>query len=268
MTCPSSRVLSKALSSTHAIRALAVASASFSGLFTSLLALSSIGVAEAAAAEEAFPIMGQSLGGHWRDSASADGTLMGTLPPGRPVPIISKSDETYRGYHWFGIEIGRVTGYQWGGILCSNDRKIDGLANQCDPADLTEVGAGANGLESIQGQYMAGRGDITGGDQHTCDGWHPQVTPSYLAIDASLNTMTFYLYDCDIQSTEPLGTGLHIKGQCSLGDFGSSELPTLTDADRDLDVLAFYKDNGNTLLLVDQSGPDRGLISSYALCNR
>ncbi|MEM8959509.1 MAG: hypothetical protein AAGC86_17040 [Pseudomonadota bacterium] len=238
------------------------------GTLAPCVALLLISPPASVAADDSFPIMGQSLGGHWRDAASADADLMGTLPPGRAVPILGRSDATYNGYHWFEIEVGRIIGYQWGGILCSNDRQIVGLAAQCDPADLTAVGAGAGGLTSIQGQYREGRGDITGGDQDRCEGWRPQVTPSYLSIDASESQMSFYLYECDIKSTEPLGTGLRIRGQCALNGTGKAELPALTDADRVLDVLAFSKDNGNTLLLVDQTGPDRGYISSYMLCNR
>ncbi len=241
-------------------------------MLTLLVALSFTGTIDAAVAEDALPIMGQTLSGtHLRATPDASGDLMATLPPGRAVPIIRRMDQTHEGYNWFQVAIGHQVGYQWGGALCSNDRQIAGLLQQCDPTNLKQVGAGPNGITWVSGLYMMGRGNITGTDDDLdiCPKSNYQAVLWDFEIDDDGNTVSFPYYTCDIASTEPLATGLHIKGECSISDWADGDFAhNLTEAERELDILVFYADNLNTLHVVDQSGPDSGHITTYAACLR
>lgn len=226
------------------------------------------GASAASASQQGLPAVGQSLGGHWRQLPSIDGPLMGSLPAGREIQIIEETDQSYEGFKWFKIEVGRQWGYQWGGIICSNGQKRDGLAAKCDPDKRLKLGAGAHGLASLVGRYTVGWGHEDGTQNDFCKAWDPQVDLGRLDIEADPGTLNYYSYDCAIQTTAPHATGLRIKGTCSpSADLTPGTIP-FTRQDKALDVLAFQTDNGNTLILVDLTGPDRGLVSEYALCSK
>jgi len=54
------------------------------------------------------------------------------LAYGEPVVLLERTGVMLDGYEWFKIEYGEgATGYQWGGIMCSNALHIIGLYDPC-----------------------------------------------------------------------------------------------------------------------------------------
>lgn len=77
-----------------------------------------------------------SLGGNVRSGPGTQHATTDSLAYGEPVVLIERSGVVLDSYEWFNIEYGEgVTGYQWGGIMCSNALHITGLYDPC-PADL------------------------------------------------------------------------------------------------------------------------------------
>lgn len=75
---------------------------------------------------------GRSLGGKVRDGASMSGRQIASLYEGDPITILNDSGVEMNGYDWFEIKFKNgKTGYQWGGIMCSDNLKIDGIYEQC-----------------------------------------------------------------------------------------------------------------------------------------
>lgn len=76
------------------------------------------------------PAPGQSLGGRVRDIPGLDGRRVTSLREGTPVTVLESTGERHRGYEWFKIRYSGGTGYQWGGIICTN-RRVPGVFNTC-----------------------------------------------------------------------------------------------------------------------------------------
>lgn len=74
---------------------------------------------------------GQSLGGHLRAGPGTEFASVDVLPEGAPVGIVGNAGVRFNGYDWFEIVIGDSVGYQWGGILCSENQHVAGLYHQC-----------------------------------------------------------------------------------------------------------------------------------------
>ena len=75
---------------------------------------------------------GRSLGGRLRSGPGTDYGTAGSLAEGTPVTILSNSGVQFDGYDW--IEVRGQSGfiaYQWGGIMCSENRQIAGIYQQC-----------------------------------------------------------------------------------------------------------------------------------------
>jgi hypothetical protein len=78
-----------------------------------------------------FPMEGRSLGGIVRSSPTQSSSRIASLGNGDTVTIL-KRDVEMDGYSWFQIRFRGRTGYQWGGIMCSQN-PIRGIYQQCEP---------------------------------------------------------------------------------------------------------------------------------------
>jgi hypothetical protein len=78
-----------------------------------------------------FPMPGASLGGIVRARPTQASSKIASLGPGDNVTILAR-DRAWDGYDWFLIRFHGRTGYQWGGIMCSQN-PIRGILEQCRP---------------------------------------------------------------------------------------------------------------------------------------
>jgi len=53
------------------------------------------------------------------------------LVDGTRLTILSDAGLTMDGYHWFHVAWRTGSGYEWGGILCSDDTKLNGIFSVC-----------------------------------------------------------------------------------------------------------------------------------------
>jgi len=82
-------------------------------------------------AEGKFPMGGQSLGGIMRSQPSMSSARLAGLAAGTPITLLGRAG-TMDDYDWFTIQHNGTTGYQWGGIMCS-EQAIRGIFQQCEP---------------------------------------------------------------------------------------------------------------------------------------
>lgn len=82
-------------------------------------------------AEGKFPMGGQSLGGIMRSAPSMSSSKVMSLSEGAGIMLIERAG-AMDGYDWFKINFRGTTGYQWGGIMCSQS-PIRGIFQQCEP---------------------------------------------------------------------------------------------------------------------------------------
>ena len=83
--------------------------------------------APSVAATDDFPVAAGSWGGVLRDGPGQSYRQIGSLQEGEPVTLMSRSDVVENGFPWFKITTrGGKTGYQWGGILCSDRSRTAG----------------------------------------------------------------------------------------------------------------------------------------------
>lgn len=82
-------------------------------------------------AEGKFPMGGQSLGGIMRSAPSMSSSKVMSLSEGAGIVLIERAG-AMDGYDWFKVSYRGTTGYQWGGIMCS-DAPIRGIFQQCAP---------------------------------------------------------------------------------------------------------------------------------------
>ncbi|MBL1242701.1 MAG: hypothetical protein COB13_012690 [OCS116 cluster bacterium] len=75
---------------------------------------------------------GKSLGGKVRDAASMNSKQIGSLFEGNAIVITGNSGVNMNGYDWFEIEFKGRKAYQWGGIMCSDHAKLNGIYMQCE----------------------------------------------------------------------------------------------------------------------------------------
>jgi hypothetical protein len=81
--------------------------------------------------EGKFPMAGQSLGGIMRSAPSMSSAKVMSLAAGNDITLIERAG-AMDGYDWFRIQFRGTTGYQWGGIMCSQ-YPIRGIFQQCEP---------------------------------------------------------------------------------------------------------------------------------------
>jgi len=82
-------------------------------------------------AEGKFPMAGRSLGGIMRSAPSMSSARLAGLAEGTPIMLLGRAG-TMDNYDWFTIQHNGTTGYQWGGIMCS-EQAIRGIFQQCKP---------------------------------------------------------------------------------------------------------------------------------------
>ena len=74
-----------------------------------------------------------SWGGNVRSGPSTDYPKIGGLTNDDPVVLLKKSKQTSDGFNWFKIAYGDgQVGYQWGGILCGFNSKVNGTFGICE----------------------------------------------------------------------------------------------------------------------------------------
>ena len=66
-----------------------------------------------------------------RAEPSLSSARVSSLAEGTAITLMSRAG-TMDGYDWFVIQFRGQTGYQWGGIMCS-DAPISGILQQCEP---------------------------------------------------------------------------------------------------------------------------------------
>ncbi len=77
-------------------------------------------------------LTGQSRGGRLRAGPGTDFAIAGALEAGTPVTIVENVGNEFRGFDWFEIEYGdSQRAFTWGGILCSDGEKADGVFEIC-----------------------------------------------------------------------------------------------------------------------------------------
>lgn len=82
-------------------------------------------------AEGSFPMEGRSFGGIVRKAPSLSAAKIASLGPGDSIMLLRRAG-AMDGYDWFEIRFRGRTGYQWGGIMCSQN-PIRGILQQCEP---------------------------------------------------------------------------------------------------------------------------------------
>ncbi|MEQ8479553.1 MAG: DUF4189 domain-containing protein [Hoeflea sp.] len=85
---------------------------------------------------------GRSLGGRLRNGPGTNFSSAGSLAENDPVTIVANTGVRFDGYDWFEVKIpGGGTAYQWGGIMCSEGRMIEGVFEACrSPAQTGNAG--------------------------------------------------------------------------------------------------------------------------------
>jgi hypothetical protein len=74
-----------------------------------------------------------SWGGNVRSGPSTDYPKIGSLKNGDPVVLLRKKKPANDGFNWFKIVYGNgQVGYQWGGILCGFNNKVNGTYGLCE----------------------------------------------------------------------------------------------------------------------------------------
>ena len=74
-----------------------------------------------------------SWGGNVRSGPSTDYPKIGSLTNGDPVVLLKKQKPARDGFNWFKIAYGNgQVGYQWGGILCGFNNKVNGTYGLCE----------------------------------------------------------------------------------------------------------------------------------------
>lgn len=74
---------------------------------------------------------GRSYGGKIRSGPGVKYRQTGSLFYNNKIKIIADSGISFNGYNWFKVEYGNKTGYQWGGLICSNGTLLPNIFKQC-----------------------------------------------------------------------------------------------------------------------------------------
>ncbi|MEP0233941.1 DUF4189 domain-containing protein [Roseibium sp.] len=81
---------------------------------------------------EAINAVGQSLGGKLRDGPGTNFRQIGSVAEGTWLTILNNTNVRFDGYDWFEVVFDNgKRGYQWGGIMCSNGPRIEGIYSSC-----------------------------------------------------------------------------------------------------------------------------------------
>lgn len=133
----------------------------FVGVFAAVLTgFVAVGHASDTSEAQGTPLnaQGQSLGGNLRSGPGTSYESTGSLQKGTPVTILANTGVTFNGYDWFEVDTndGR-SGFQWGGIMCSDDLQIPGIYQQCGGGSVpAEQIAGSPEPLNYQGKSFGG----------------------------------------------------------------------------------------------------------------
>lgn len=83
------------------------------------------------ATNELLPMWGRSFGGIVREGPSMTAPRLASVAAGDRIQILKGMDAITDGYDWFAIEFDGRRGYQWGGIMCSED-PLPSILAQCE----------------------------------------------------------------------------------------------------------------------------------------
>jgi len=79
------------------------------------------------------PTPALSLGGRVRSGPGLDFITRTVLSARTPVTLLENTELSMDGYDWFRFEtLEGVTGYQWGGVICSIGGVLPGVLRQCE----------------------------------------------------------------------------------------------------------------------------------------
>lgn len=81
--------------------------------------------------EGKLPMWGESLGGIMREGPGMNFRKVGSLREGDRVEIVHSTEERMGDYTWFQVRHQGRNGYQWGGIMCSEDL-LPGILTRCN----------------------------------------------------------------------------------------------------------------------------------------
>ncbi len=98
-------------------------------------ALSLPATAEERNQESGLPMPGKSFGGVFRAGPSIESPRLGSLKKGHRVTILQNVGNEMNGFDWIKIRFKGATGYQWGGVLCSQS-KVKGIYQTCTEAGM------------------------------------------------------------------------------------------------------------------------------------
>ncbi|WP_417694437.1 MliC family protein [Roseibium sp.] len=146
----------------------------FSGLL--IFGLLAFSTSVQASPDVDFPQNGQSYGGKVRSGPGLQYRQVGSLGEGNQILILNGTGVLMDGYEWFQIRYGRGrTGYQWGGIFCSQT-EYPGILTTC-----------ARGLNNILPPVQQGARQPASGGQNTSV---QQVTPAFNGLGNGVNGLT------------------------------------------------------------------------------
>jgi len=81
----------------------------------------------------AIPTPGLSLGGRVRSGPGLDFVTRTILAAKTPMTLLENTELSMDGYDWFRFETqAGVTGYQWGGVICSREGVLQGVLRKCE----------------------------------------------------------------------------------------------------------------------------------------
>lgn len=74
-----------------------------------------------------------SLGGKLRSGPGTTFKTLGIINKSTEVILLEDTGVWMNGYEWFRLQGEGITGYQWGGLLCSKGLELDGVYQRCEP---------------------------------------------------------------------------------------------------------------------------------------
>lgn len=92
-------------------------------------------LAQEVAIEGKLPMAGKSFGGAFRAGPSMESRQIGSLRKGHRITILQNVGDEMNGFDWIKIRFNGQTGYQWGGVICSQ-AKVRGIYQTCREAGM------------------------------------------------------------------------------------------------------------------------------------